>query len=364
MAKRNQVTTELRISADAQLKNSRSFLTQLDKIIDKFDFGNKINNQLLDAKNQLKNYNKVLEKVRAKSIISDDELKDLVKAGKEIANIVTKTEKLYANMSSSELQKFSKEYIKQVKAQEAAVAKIKNEYTNKTGKNFDKELANYDKVKSKIKELQKEKELLMKSGTTSIATKEVEQLNAKLEEQKKKLTEIKKLQQQSSSVYNSTLESESKKRGYNSYSELKNTKVLNETQIRKQLGNAEYKQQANLISTINKQVKELENSKEDANQLDREAIKIAKQHHIQNVSSLQTLKEQLKALLANYLASKAASLKIELVNGEDKLVNDYAFELNNEGTFEKLYNANISNTTSLLAIKDGYIYTKVNPLFA
>ena len=104
----------------------------------------------------------------------------------------------------------------------------------------------------------------MKSGTTSIATKEVEQLNAKLEEQKKKLTEIKKLQQQSSSVYNSTLESESKKRGYNSYSELKNTKVLNETQIRKQLGNAEYKQQANLISTINKQVKELENSKEDA----------------------------------------------------------------------------------------------------
>ena len=111
MAKRNQVTTELRISADAQLKNSRSFLTQLDKIIDKFDFGNKINNQLLDAKNQLKNYNKILEKVHSKSIISDDELKDLVKAGKEIANIVTKTEKLYTNMSSSELQKFSKEYI-------------------------------------------------------------------------------------------------------------------------------------------------------------------------------------------------------------------------------------------------------------
>lgn len=77
-------------------------------------------------------------------------------------------------------------------------------------------------------------------------------------------------------------------------------------------------------------------------------------------ADVETLKEQLKALLANYLASKAASLKIELVNGEDKLVNDYAFELNNEGTFEKLYNANISNTISLLAIKDGYIYTKVN----
>ena len=47
MAKRNQVTTELRISADAQLKNSRSFISQLEKIVDKFDFGDKINNQLI-----------------------------------------------------------------------------------------------------------------------------------------------------------------------------------------------------------------------------------------------------------------------------------------------------------------------------
>ena len=49
MAKRNQVTTDLRISADAQLKSSRGFINQLNKIIDKFDFGDKINNQLTGA---------------------------------------------------------------------------------------------------------------------------------------------------------------------------------------------------------------------------------------------------------------------------------------------------------------------------
>ena len=54
MAKRNQVTTDLRISADAQLKNSRSFINQLDKLIDKFDFVDKINNKLSVAKSQLK----------------------------------------------------------------------------------------------------------------------------------------------------------------------------------------------------------------------------------------------------------------------------------------------------------------------
>lgn len=321
MAKRNQVTTELRISTDVQLKHSRGFIKEIEKIADKLDVGTKLYAQLNKAKDQLKDYNKILEKVHSKSLMSDDELKTLTKAGKEIATLVEKTEKLYANMSSSDFQKLSKDYIKQVKAQEAAIAKIKNEYTNKTGKNFDKELANYDKIKSKIKELQKERDVLMKSGTTSIATKEVEQLNAKLEEQKKKLVEIRKLQQQSSSAYNSSLETESKKRGYSSYTELKNTKVLNETQIRKQLGNAEYKQQANLISTINKQVKDLENSKEDANELDKAAIKIAKQYHIQNVSNLKTLKEQLKIkreILNKYKVDKSALANEKLVTAELK----------------------------------------------
>ena len=33
MGKRNQITTDLRISAEAQLKTSRNFISQLEKII-------------------------------------------------------------------------------------------------------------------------------------------------------------------------------------------------------------------------------------------------------------------------------------------------------------------------------------------
>ena len=42
MAKRNQVTADLRISANAQLKNSQSFIKELERITSGFDFGNKI----------------------------------------------------------------------------------------------------------------------------------------------------------------------------------------------------------------------------------------------------------------------------------------------------------------------------------
>lgn len=77
-------------------------------------------------------------------------------------------------------------------------------------------------------------------------------------------------------------------------------------------------------------------------------------------SSVDVLKEQLTSLLNSYLQSNEATLKIDYVNGENKLVNDYGFKLNAEGTFEKLYNANVSTVTSLIAIKEGYVYNKVN----
>lgn len=329
MAKRNQVTTDLQISADAQLKSSRGFINQLNKIIDKFDFGDKINNQLTGAIGQLKNYNKVLEKVQNKSVISDDELKDLVKAGKEIANIVSKTEKLYSNLNTNELNKFSKEYIAKIKAQEEAVAKIKNDYAARTGKNFNKELANYDKLSARVKALEKEKANLIKNGANQIVEKEIDEINKKLETQKTKLKEIQKLQAASSNAYSSTLEKETKKRGYNSFDDLKGVRAQSEEQIRKRLGNAEYKQQSNLLSEINREIKDIEKSKLESNKADKAAISLAKKYKIENVATLNDLKEQVKLKKNNLNQFKnnkselanAKQVTVEL-NRQNKLLED------------------------------------------
>lgn len=319
MAKRNQVTADLRISANAQLKNSQSFIKELERITSGFDFGNKINNQLETAKGQLKEYNKVLSKVQNKSVVSDEELKDIVKAGKEIASLVTKTQSLYKNLNSGDLKKYSREYIAETKRIEQEVAKIKQGYTNKTGKNFDKELANYDKLSAKVRALEKEKENLMKNGATQIATKEIEQLNQKLEEQKNKLLEIKKIQQSSTNAYTSAVNAESKRRGYNSYNDIKNIKIQNEDQIRKQLGNVEYKQQANIISEINREIKSIEKNKKDSNSLDKAAIELARKYKIENVSTLDSLKQQVKLkrdILNTYKNNKSGLADEKLVTSE------------------------------------------------
>lgn len=314
MAKRNQVTVNLRIAADAQLKNSQSFIKQLEKVTNQFDFGDKINSQLEKAKSQLKSYNKIFEKVQDKSFISDDELKALVKAGKEVEKIIKNTESIHGDKNLSELQKYSKSYIAEIKKQEAEIAKIKSDYNKQTGKNYDKEIANYDKMVAKNKELYEQRQKIKNDGVEKIVAQQIENTNKKLDQQKQKLEEIKNLKEKSSQAYKKTLNTEASNRGYDNYDQLKNTKVLNENQIRKNIGNAIYKQQRQELNEINKELKNIENQKEDNNNQDIKAIALAEKHNIANVKGVETLKQQLKIrkdLLNTYKNDKS---KLSLQN--------------------------------------------------
>ena len=329
MAKRNQVTADLRISANAQLKNSQSFIKELEKITSGFDFGNKINNQLEIAKGQLKEYNKVLSKVQNKSVVSDEELKDIVKAGKEIASLVTKTQSLYKNLNGGDLKKYSREYIAETKRIEQEVAKIKQNYADKTGKNFDKELANYDKLLAKNKELKKQREQIAKSGVEELVTKQIEQTTQKLEQQKKKLEEIKALREQSSKTYSNTLNQEAAKRGYKDYNDLNSRKVLNEDQIKKNIGTNIYKQERQELATISKELKSIESIKDNIEVQNKKAITLAAKYNIENVKDLNTLKAQVKArqdLLNSYKndKSKLALRNQELITEEIRKQNQLA----------------------------------------
>lgn len=331
MAKRNQVTADLRISANAQLKNSQSFIKELEKITSGFDFGNKINNQLEIAKGQLKEYNKVLSKVQNKSVVSDEELKDIVKAGKEIAILKKKTESLYKNLNGGDLKKYSREYIAETKRIEQTVAKIKQDYADKTGKNFDKELANYDKLLDKNKELKKQREQLAKSGVEELVTKQIEQTTQKLEQQKKKLEEIKALREQSSKIYSNTLNQEAAKRGYKDYNDLNSRKVLNENQIKKNIGTNIYKQEKQELVAISKELKNIESIKDNVEVQNKKAISLAAKYNIENVKDLNTFKAQLKIrqdLLNTYkndkskLALRNQELITEELRKQEKIKND------------------------------------------
>lgn len=339
MAKRNQVTVDLKIAADAQLKDSQSFVKQIEKLTNNFDFGTKINSQFEKAKDQLTSLGKILAKVQDLNLISDEDLKNVTKASREMANLIGKTKQLTASLESQGLQKFSKEYIKQQKEQAAAIEKIKSEFTKQTGKNFDKELSNLDKYKQQLKDLERQYKLLKDTGAQVLIAQELDKNNKKLEEQKEKLKKIKKIQESSSTAYNNTLNEESIKREYkNGYSELKGQKVLSEKQVRKQLGGTEYKKQANEINEINREIKQLENAKEENNNLDKAAIALAKKYKIEQVSNLQTLKEQIKLrkeTLNSYKGNKEKLADEEAVTAELKKQNKIAKDKDEVTTLAK-----------------------------
>lgn len=339
MAKRNQVTVDLKIAADAQLKDSQSFVKQIEKLTNNFDFGAKINSQFEKAKDQLTSLGKTLAKVQDLNLISDEDLKNVTKASREMANLIGKTKQLTASLESQGLQKFSKEYIKQQKEQAAAIEKIKSEFTKQTGKNFDKELSNLDKYKQQLKDLERQYKLLKDTGAQVLIAQELDKNNKKLEEQSEKLKKIKKIQESSSTAYNNTLNEESIKRGYkNGYSELKGQKVLSEKQVRKQLGGTEYKKQANEINEINREIKQLENAKEENNNLDKAAIALAKKYKIEQVSNLQTLKEQIKLrkeALNSYKGNKEKLANEEAVTAELERQNKIAKDKDEVATLAK-----------------------------
>lgn len=294
MGKRNQITTDLRISAEAQLKTSRNFISQLEKISDKFDFGEKINTQILNAQNQLKGFNKILEKMQGKSVISDDELKNIVKAGKDIASLIAKTEKLYSGMSTNELQKYSKAYIAQIKAQEEAALKIKQEYQEKTGKVYDKEIKNLDKYENKIVDLQKQIKALNDSKDDTIDNA-IKKENARLQEQFDLLQKVKKTQNELKSSKNDIYAESSARTGF-SEKELKSKVSIERVDVAKDVANVEYKNLLSTYQAISKERDEILKATTDTSSVERALIQLAEKYHLANVQTTEEFERQFSAL--------------------------------------------------------------------
>ena len=127
-----------------------------------------------------------------------------------------------------------------------------------------------------------------------LVTKQIEQTTQKLEQQKKKLEEIKTLREQSSKVYSNTLNQEATKRGYKDYNDLNSRKVLNEDQIKKNIGTNIYKQERQELTTISKELKNIESIKDNVEAQNKKAVSLAAKYNIENVKDLNTLKAQLK----------------------------------------------------------------------
>lgn len=341
MAKRNQVTTNLKITADAELKGSRNFIKKIEKIAEGLDVGTKLYGQLNKATDQLKEYNKVLEKVQNKSFITEEENKNLAKAGKEIANIIEKTENLYNSFSASDLKKFSKEYINQVKETEKEIAKIKENYTKTTGRDsLDKDIKNLDKYTKKIEALtKKQKEL--KDGQGIEIKNRIDAENKALQEQFNIYKKIEAVEKQRNSKKQEIISK------YNNSNNIKlpsSGKIKTDTDsVRKDISNSKYQQIVNTYEKIARARKEiLENGKTDK-QIEKDLISLAKQYFSEKVKTTAQFEKQFKILQENKKFYNSLNNRNQLtsekeITAEIERRNKLLKEIDNENN--KILNAN------------------------
>lgn len=291
MANRNRVTVDLKIAADAQLKNSRSFINQLDKWVDKFDFGSKIEGQFTRAKKELSDLNKILTKMQGKSFISDDELSNAEKSVKEIAKIINKNEGLFGSFSTKDLQKMSRERIAEEKRVQEQIAKIKQEYSNKTGRNYDQDAKDLDKINAKIAQLGKTIKDLNNSRQTKI-NNEIKKQNDYYQSQLDTLSDIKKVQKDLESG-RANITNKFLGQGY-TQQQLNSKVSIDKNVIAKDVANAAYNQIAKQYDTISKKSREILNNEKDEQVQIRALNSLLKANGQAAVKTTQEFKEQLK----------------------------------------------------------------------
>lgn len=295
MAKKNQVTKNLKISAEVALEHSRDTAKKIDELLEHFDFGDRINKQFITMKNNLVAYSKILQKTQSHSLVTEKELKDIEKAGDGIVEIEHNVERLYKSFDSTQLQRFTKEFIAAQKEVERDIAKLKQEFAQEMGIDFDISVANLDKTKERITQLRAELEAASKITLDSLKAENLAKLNSELNETVNKIEILQKAKAAGESAYNKVKQNILKQYGATEEQWVKTRKPteaqtivykqnkqfledynnlqikIKETQAEinqytdkngQQLENLTKKEQARLI-TLQKQKKELNNIKQE-----------------------------------------------------------------------------------------------------
>lgn len=291
---RSRVTLDMKITANAHLQNSEKAIKEFQSMIDKFDFGDKIDKQIVNAIDKLKTLNKDFNKIQDKTLINDNELKNFIKIEQEITKIVNKTKQLYSGFSADELQKYSKSYIAQVKKQEEEIARIKEEYNKKYNSNFDKDLSKMTEIQSRIKSLEKEITNLNNSKDATIANA-IKTENIRLQEQFDLLQKINKTEQSLRTQRSNIIQNTSKETGFTT-KELTSKVNLNEDVIAKDISNQKYQQILNTFQSIGKEREEILNSGKNEKQIQNELINLAKKYNLENVKTTNEFENQFKVL--------------------------------------------------------------------
>lgn len=302
MAK-NRVTTEIKMNVQASLQNANRVIQDINKIADSFDFGDKINKKFTDAQKDLAQLAKTMERLSLKNVISDEDINSLNKMSSATAKIIGNVAELYDELETKGLQQFSKTYIAEMERISQETKKIKQEYFNKTGKDYDKESKKIELLTNRLKEYQKTKQqILSQEHKDSLAAEEQANITKELEKQIAYQKELLALKKQVLAKEKEVRQSAAKEQGYSSYGRL--TSIAEGTQVAKsEEKHTVLTNEINKLNQVEKTIKNIEkteaNAKKQTSLIIKELLKaeVIQDKQISRQQALTALQQRQKQLL-------------------------------------------------------------------
>lgn len=306
----NYITKELRLSIEASLKNANSTIGEIKKLMSHYTFDGKSNAKFTEAQKTLEKITKDMQLLQTQSFISDKDLTKLNKMSSTINQTTTSVKDLYKNLQTKGIEQFSKTYIAEMQKIAKQTEQIKQDYFKKTGKNYDKEIAQIDTLTNKIKQYRAEKEKIQSAEyKQSLMQKELEGPTKRLAEEIQMREKLLELQQRAKQKEQEIYSSAAKDYGFNNFSEMEKYSKLLKSELPSSIQLTGVQEQMLMLKEIEAKMKVINETAETKEQKEANILELLQQ---QNIINQDTSYEKALAVLSERIAqNKKETLQLE-----------------------------------------------------
>lgn len=277
----NYITKELRLSIDASLKNANSTINEIKKVMSHYTFDNRSNAKFTEAQKTLEKIVKDMQLLQSQSFISDKDLTKLNKMSATISQTTSSINELYKSFQTKGIEQFSRTYIAEMQKIAKQSEQIKQDYFKKTGKNYDKEIAQVDKLSNTLKNYRIEKEKIQSAEhKQSLIQKELEGPTKRLAEEIQMRERLLALQKQAHQQEQEIYSSAAKDYGFKNFAEMESYSKLLKSELPSSLQLSGVQEQMAVLKQIEGQIKIINEGTSTKEEKETRILQILKEQQI------------------------------------------------------------------------------------
>ena len=177
----------IRLNAQANITNIDKIKKELSQVMNNISLDKSVEQNLNRTIERMTKLQKAFDEISKKSVFNDKDMQKISTITEELESNVKQISITMKSINTDGLIKSTTQYKTLMEDINKEALKIKQNFKNLTGSEFDKEIRNIDTLKNNIEELNKAKQELQANGVSNEYNRLLDIQNQKLQEQETKL---------------------------------------------------------------------------------------------------------------------------------------------------------------------------------